>query len=110
MLKGAKSYLIVRPIFIHSISSYHHLIIYSPIDVDLVNQAILLFNKFSHILFKVSNGLLLDEYQHNLDAALNNSGPPLSGDTGDIRTREEVVNSEEMEWVETKMHFRRSSF
>ena len=106
MLKGAKDYLIAMPIFIHSISSYHHLIIYSPIDVNLVNQAILLFNKFSHILFKVSNGLLLDEYQHNLDAALNNSGPPLSGD----RTREEVISSEEMEWVETKMHFRRSSF
>lgn len=63
------------------------------------------FSQLSHVLFKVSNGLLLDEYQHNLDA-LNNSGALVSRE----RVQEEIVSSGQMEWVDTKMHLRRSSF
>lgn len=47
---------------------------------------------------KVSNGVLLDEYQHNLDAA-NSHHQAIQQDF-----REEIV------WLETQMPLRRSSF
>ena len=62
-------------------------------------------SQHSHVLFKVSNGVLLDEYRQNLDA-LNNSGVLVSRE----KVQEEIVPSEEMEWVDTKVHLRRSSF
>jgi len=54
---------------------------------------------------KVSNGVLLDEYRHNVDA-LNNSGALVSRE----KIQEEIVNPEEIEWLDTKVHLRRSSF
>jgi len=50
---------------------------------------------------KVSNGVLLDEYQHNLSAA-NCASNKVENKNHEIK--------EEIEWIETQMHFRRSSF
>ena len=49
--------------------------------------------------------MLLDEYRQNLDA-LNNSGVLVSRE----KVQEEIVPTEKMEWVDTKVHLRRSSF
>ena len=53
-----------------------------------------------HLLSKVSNGVLLDEYQHNLDAAMN---------IPNLAKKLEEVENNDFEWIETKMHLRRRS-
>ena len=50
---------------------------------------------------QVSNGVLLDEYQHNLSAA-NCASNKVENKNHEIK--------EEIEWIETQMHLRRSSF
>ena len=86
----------------NNITYYHiHIILFLLMSCLLDN----VLCQLPHILFKVSNGVLLDEYRHNVDA-LNNSGALVSRE----KIQEEIVNPEEIEWLDTKVHLRRSSF
>ena len=85
-----------------NITYYHiHIILFLFMSCLLDN----VLCQLPHILFKVSNGVLLDEYRQNVDA-LNNSGALVSRE----KIQEEIVNPEEIEWLDTKVHLRRSSF